>query len=153
MIKFEGKASKRIQQLLLKRLLFGVVLANMIFIFILGMPVILFAIYKQFFIFLLIVCAVFVLSILFCFFNLVCNIPYRIIIEDELIIGKYKESEKVGEVINVKKVVDYGDFYDINFYFPRWRNCICQKDLIKQGTIEEFEKLFEGKIVRKYKSK
>ena len=38
-------------------------------------------------------------------------------------------------------------------YFPsQWSNCICQKDLIIEGTIEEFEKLFEDKIVRKYET-
>lgn len=48
---------------------------------------------------------------------------------------------------DVKKVVDMGDWYKIYFYFPHKSNIfICQKDLITQGTIEEFELLFQGKI-------
>lgn len=48
----------------------------------------------------------------------------------------------------------YGEFYDIIFYFSnKVLNCICQKDLIVEGTMEEFEKLFEDKIVRKYEKK
>ena len=50
----------------------------------------------------------------------------------------------------VKRVEDYGDFYRIIFYFPHCdRFCICQKDLITQGTIEEFEEMFAGYIVKK----
>lgn len=151
MIEFEGKVSKRIQYFLLRRLLCGVVFANMICFFIFGIPAIMFAIYEGIFIFLLIICSAFVASILLGFTIISYHIPYHIIIEDELIIGKYKETERSGETLNVKKVIDYGDFYDIVFCVPRWRNCVCQKDLITQGTIEEFEQLFEDKIVRKVK--
>jgi len=51
----------------------------------------------------------------------------------------------------VKKVYDYGEFYFISFYFGKI-SCyfICQKSLLTQGTIEDFEKLFDGKIVKKY---
>ena len=64
-----------------------------------------------------------------------------------------KEDNYAGkEVIDVKKVIDKGNFYIILFYFPHKDvNFICQKDLIVEGTIEEFEELFEGKIVRKIK--
>ena len=48
----------------------------------------------------------------------------------------------------IKKVLDAGDCYYI--IYADINNCIvCQKNLIKEGTIEEFETLFEGKIVRK----
>ena len=48
----------------------------------------------------------------------------------------------------VKKVIDFGDWYQIVFYFPH-KNLyfICQKDLIVQGTIQEFEELFGDLIV------
>lgn len=50
----------------------------------------------------------------------------------------------------VRKVYDYGEFYFISFRFGKI-SCyfICQKSLLTQGTIEDFEKLFDGKIVRK----
>lgn len=149
MIIFEGKASKNVRKFLLIRILLGVTIANIIAIIILGIPAIMLAIYENTLILLLIVFGGVILSILFGFFNLSYNIPYKITIENELIFAKYKEIENSGEVLNVKRVIDYGNFYDIVFYSHRWRTCICQKDLIVKGTIEEFEQIFEDKIVRK----
>ena len=41
-------------------------------------------------------------------------------------------------------------YYKIFFIFPyKSQRFVCQKDLLVQGTIEEFEAVFEGKIVRK----
>ena len=52
----------------------------------------------------------------------------------------------------VKKVIDAGEWYYIVF---KWSgintNFVCQKNLLQQGTLEEFEALFEGKIVRQYR--
>ena len=52
----------------------------------------------------------------------------------------------------VKKVVDYGGYYFL-FVF-RWETThgiICQKDLLVEGSLEEFEELFKDKIERKIK--
>ncbi len=50
----------------------------------------------------------------------------------------------------MKKITDEGDWYQIIFYFPhKVGDCICQKDLITEGSIEEFENIFEGLIVKK----
>ena len=58
-------------------------------------------------------------------------------------------SYKCNKIQDIKKVLDFGDFYAIIFYGRNIdRRFICQKDFIVQGTIEEFEQLFEGKIVR-----
>lgn len=47
----------------------------------------------------------------------------------------------------IKRVLDEGDCYYI--IYGDINNCIvCQKDLIKEGTIEEFETLFVEKIKR-----
>ena len=47
----------------------------------------------------------------------------------------------------VKKVIDFGDWYQIIFFFPHKSQVfICQKDLLVQGSIEEFEKIFDGLI-------
>lgn len=60
-------------------------------------------------------------------------------------------------ITQVKQVIDYGEWYKITFYFPnKSQRFICQKNLITQGSIEEFENLFEGLIIKrkfKYKSK
>ena len=69
--------------------------------------------------------------------------------------GRYnfrRRSTEVGNEIHRrhKKVVDMGDWYKIYFYFPHKSNIfLCQKDLIVQGTIEEFENIMYGKIVPK----
>lgn len=50
----------------------------------------------------------------------------------------------------IKKVIDYGKYYYISFYrLDPSNGIVCQKDLLTCGTIEEFEKFFEGKIKRK----
>ena len=56
----------------------------------------------------------------------------------------------VKMVEEVEQVLDCGAWYQINF-IRREKNgyFFCQKDLLSMGTIEDFEKLFEGKIVRK----
>ena len=81
--------------------------------------------------------------------------PHLIIIDmkEKEIFGEYRKGAGSRSIDDVKKVIDMGEFYDIIFYFPnQWANCICQKDLLVEGTIEEFEKLFEGLIVRKYET-
>ena len=56
-----------------------------------------------------------------------------------------------AQICAIKKVKDFGDYYAmtlpgicviISGYF------ICEKDLLTNGTIERFEELFDGKIVR-----
>ena len=47
-------------------------------------------------------------------------------------------------------IIDYGEWYYVKFNLgDRDPYFVCQKDLLKNGTIEEFEALFEGKIERK----
>ena len=52
----------------------------------------------------------------------------------------------------VKKVIDYGECYFI-IYTDVAQAIVCQKDLIKEGTLEEFEALFAGKIKRRCRKK
>lgn len=88
--------------------------------------------------------------------NLIDACPTRIVIDvkSNEIYGEYRRGVGSRSIDDVKNVIDMGTFYHILFYFPKqWANCICQKDLIVEGTIEEFEKLFEDKIVRKYQIK
>ena len=59
--------------------------------------------------------------------------------------GKTSDKKPVDKAL---KVVDYGEFYYILFAesFAAVDDCICQKSLLRSGTTEEFEKLFEDKI-------
>ena len=46
----------------------------------------------------------------------------------------------------ITNITDFGDYYLLVSADPTTR---CQKSLLVEGTIEEFERLFEGKIVKK----
>lgn len=73
--------------------------------------------------------------------------PDKIIIDKELIESKSEKFHVTKSIDQVKKVVDMGEWFHIFFYDRPWNSrFICQKDLLKQGTIEEFESLFDGKI-------
>lgn len=81
------------------------------------------------------------------------SMPSTVLIDtDEQTLETMGEAEacyKCHKIEDVKRVLDKGTFYAIIFYRPNLdRRFICQKDYIVQGTIEEFEQLFEGKIVR-----
>lgn len=80
--------------------------------------------------------------------------PKRVTIESDLEDGLIETTflnRKDGKTMytdigSIVKVVDYGNFYYLR---PRVGRYFCQKDLLTEGTLEEFEKLFEEIIVRK----
>lgn len=75
-----------------------------------------------------------------------------IITEDEISFENESfESYCCKKLADIKRVEDCGNFYYLKFYYPFNHNCVCQKDLITLGTIEEFEEMFKDKIVRKVK--
>ena len=81
------------------------------------------------------------------------KIPSRLIIENDMMsyaaIGG-KNSLVTKPISRVKKIMDMGEWYYIIFKFGDISNSwVCQKDLIINGTIEDFEKMFNGKIERK----
>lgn len=56
----------------------------------------------------------------------------------------------IKSIDRVKSVIDYGEWYKFEFRLPgNSQRFICQKDLITQGTIEDFENLFADKIIRR----
>ena len=78
--------------------------------------------------------------------------PKRIFLdlEEGTIVHQCEKMERFHMIDSVKKVVDYGEWYDFVFYYSdRDLYFVCQKSLLTKGTLEEFEALFEGKIVRK----
>lgn len=164
MIRFEGTISKEGKRYVLKNYyatmalvgLVGIVLGTSLLIVLLVLNA-----NGRFLIFGIIAVIVFyALAILFglCWplLKISQQLPIKVEIEDDYITCFYCGSELYGKskysnVGHIKKIVDDGGFYYFYFYYPhKIIGCICQKDLIVEGTIEEFEKLFEGKIVRKY---
>lgn len=75
---------------------------------------------------------------------------YHITIDEEKIVQESPLWPKpIEKPINkIKKVLDYEDVYYV-IYSDMNNSIVCQKDLLIEGTIEEFEALFQGKIIRK----
>lgn len=77
------------------------------------------------------------------------NIFCEIEIIDGVIYGSFAERHESKDFIDVKKVVDMGEWYKFYFYFPHKSNMfICEKKSLIEGTLEEFEELFRDKLVR-----
>ena len=81
--------------------------------------------------------------------------PHIIITEKDLSIelrSNGKEVWRTRKISKVKKVLDCGEAYYIIFKFGDITNSwICQKNNIINGTIEEFESLFQTKLVKETK--
>lgn len=75
--------------------------------------------------------------------------PKKIIIEQDYILCVAEKYTETRSIHDVKLVRDFGEFYDIIFPFGKVSDkFICQKSLLKKGSIGQFEELFEGKIKR-----
>lgn len=78
--------------------------------------------------------------------------PHIVITENELALEIWKNGEKVWrkkKISQVKKILDSGEVYYIIFRFGDITNAwICQKDNIVNGTITEFDALFQSKIIK-----
>lgn len=101
---------------------------------------------------LFILCAGIIFGVLFWLMMFLAKFyPDQIDIENGIIhmindSGKFNVSKKIDSVV---KVIDEGNFYYIKFMIGRLPFGLCQKDLLVKGTIEDFEKVFDGLIVRK----
>lgn len=74
-------------------------------------------------------------------------IPKRIIIDSDTLTSEGDAFSYTRPISEVKKVVDMGEWYHIFFnYHYRNQRFVCQKDLIVQGSISDFEKLFANKL-------
>ena len=94
------------------------------------------------------ICALTYIPLLFRF-NHSFALPYKMTVDlDEgTVIFNSKKREDFMMINDIDEIYDFGEYYqieDISYMF------FCQKDLLVQGTLEEFEKAFEGKIIRKY---
>ena len=77
------------------------------------------------------------------------RVPNKVFVVDNYITSitdKIKETRKLDDV---KCVRDFGEFYE--FVFPPFKlsaRFVCQKNLLSEGSIDEFEAIFKDKIVR-----
>ena len=75
--------------------------------------------------------------------------------EEYIVVILGNGNEECKRISDTKCVNDYGEFYELVFPLRAGisDSFICQKSLLTKGTLEEFEALFEGKIVRVNKQK
>ncbi len=164
MIRFKFYMSDIIKDFVIKRRKFESILTFIIAAIIFLIPVCIFGIaWRNIPYAVLILILVYIVSLvmlfLLCRYNSPLNAfkesePEQIIIYDDIIetTGREKYCYKQLKLYDVKYVMDYGLYYVFIFYFPNLdRRFICQKDLITEGTIKEFEEIFKDKIVRKTK--
>ena len=80
-------------------------------------------------------------------------LPTQIIIINNLITCKGKKFCTTKELNCVKKVIEKENFYQIIFRFPyKDLRFICQKDLLVNGSIDDFKDIFKDKIVKSKKA-
>lgn len=74
-------------------------------------------------------------------------IPFQILIHEDTITSEGKNFKCTRYLSDIKKVVDYGSYYQIYFKWPK-KSCkfLCQKNLLVEEKIESFENLFKNKI-------
>lgn len=149
-IKFKGTISKQSMKFLKKEQVKAGIMVSIIGL-ILTVPIIIIAaIYLEILI-LIFLFAPIALAILFPLSPLYDpNPPKEIIFEDDgmvyIICEKFYKSR---EIADIKKIIDFGEGYYIKFYFPsHCLFCLCQKNLIEEGSVEIFEDNFKDYIVK-----
>ena len=78
------------------------------------------------------------------------NFPKQITIDEKNIEldGVGDNIYRIRSVMDIKKIIETEDCYYFKFYFPYDLNFICQKDLLVEGTSEEFKVIFDGKFIK-----
>lgn len=152
MIEFKGEISKECQNYIRKKEVIFWTLLGVIMSIILIIPIVILGIFWNYAMFIALIAPGIYLTF-FCVApwlrNIRNRIPLRIEIHEDDMFCDTREIPVHRSVSQVKKVVDMGDWYDIIFYFPhKYMFFICQKNLLLQGTIDEFEGLFPDKIKR-----
>lgn len=75
--------------------------------------------------------------------------PVKIAVDDLYVEVFLAKSDFAVKTQDVEQVIDMGNFYYIEVGETVLnRQFVCEKQLLSKGTLEEFEKLFEGKLVR-----
>ena len=154
MIEFNGEVNGAGKKFLIKDQILSQLLANSIVSAILLTPTLIFGGFNSKISYVVMIfCGIFILFSALPTKSVVSVIlPQRIVVdlEERTIINQLKNREVFGMIDSVKLVEDYGEFYNIKFFFgDRVPYCICQKSLLTSGTLEDFEALFDGKMIKK----
>jgi len=75
--------------------------------------------------------------------------PEKVVVTDEEMVSYVDGKEHEASPVYIEEVVDKGNYwYFVWGAFKQPVYFICQKNLLVEGTLEDFEKIFEGKIVK-----
>lgn len=155
MIEFKGPLTGEAEKFLLKKQVQILSTTMMIVTILFGIPIVLCSIYIRPLILLFL--APIIMLLVYSFItpskkDQKMFMPQRVFIdlEENMIVHQCEKMERFHNLDSVNRVFDYGDWYYFKFdYANRDMYFVCQKNLISQGTIEEFEELFKDKIERK----
>lgn len=153
MIAFTGKMSEKCQDYVFKYEGMGTRIIALVFSLVLSIPVIILSI-KDDWIWSICIIPLILLVILSGIrpskkdYSLA--IPDRITIENGELISKSDKFEISTTMSRVKKVIDFGEWYHIQLSYPLWSSkFVCEKRLLTDGTLKDFEALFKNKLIRK----
>lgn len=77
------------------------------------------------------------------------SLAKQIYIKDGMVFYVTDKGTVTQALEGVKGVRDFGEYYVLIFRGSgNFSQIICEKDLLTKGTIEQFEELFDGKIMR-----
>ena len=153
MIRFYGEINKESQKFIAKKMLRLGLYAMIVLLIVVGFPSILAGVFFDIWFFTIFTGMGMLVALFLSYYTRKDYYPNLITIDNNQICAELGKGMATRTFDDVKQIIDYGEFYDIIFYFPnKVLNCICQKDLIQEGTIEDFEELYKDYIVRKYKS-
>ena len=149
---FRGKLNEECSRYLKKkRIIEGIIKFNVMFV--VSIPFVLcfaFAVSYWVFLFLIVTFIFALIDVLFYDESFKVE-PDEIDIDDMFLTGycaKY-DYKRIDYLSDVLEVTDMGTWYKISLNLKYNSFFACQKDLIVEGTLEEFEELFADKLVRK----
>lgn len=157
MIEFCGQLSDKVVHYMLKQeAISGVIISLIILMVVVIITIILGLMWDWIVLLCNIIPVLMIILTLFCYRkptkklrNLI--MPNRVCILEDTIECENGHFYHIRFLSDIKKIIDFGEWYHIIFKYAERNQCfVCQKTLISKGTIEDFEKLFEGKINRKF---
>ena len=77
------------------------------------------------------------------------RLPDRITFLEDTVLCESEQRIFSKKRNRIRRVYDYGEFYELSFWNPLAPTVICQKNLLKQGSLTAFEELFTDRIRKK----
>ncbi len=147
MVKFEGQLNEECKKFL-KRQKFFAAVVSIAFSFTTTAPIIIvfaLAVTKWIFLCLILLLAFFIYQ----YYYDRMGYPISIIVSQDYIkgIGEKQYQEYSTSIEKVVEVIDMGSWFRIKLDFKINMFLICQKDLLVEGTLDEFEEIFKDKLV------